>query len=258
MKKWSLTFLIALTISAAYSHSLFAADQKKLIVGFGMDKPPYVFEKENSGLEVELFREAARAAGYEVKSFFGPMERIKAMLMNGELDAITNTNINEQLHLFNSEPFIEYHNYAIALKKRNLKIEKISDLKKYSIASFQRSRDLLGDEYSKMVKENKQYHEFADQKLRNIQLFKERADVIIADKRIFEYFNTQLDDSIDQKQPVVMYDLFKPIRYQAAFRSKTAMQDFNKGLSKIKKNGTYRRLEEKYSNFKFVAYLVQL
>jgi polar amino acid transport system substrate-binding protein len=258
MTKWSLKFLLALTISAAYSHLIFAATTKKLIVGFGTDKPPYVFEKEQKGLEVEIFREAARAAGYEVKPFFGPMERIKTMLMNGELDAITNTNVNEHLNLYNSDPFIEYHNYAIALKKRNLKIEKISDLKKYSIASFQRSRDLLGEDYSKMVKENKQYHEFADQKLRNIQLFKERADVIISDKRIFEYFNTQLDDSIDQKQAVVLYDLFKPIRYQAAFRSEAAMKDFNEGLSKIKKNGTYRRLEEKYSNFKLVAFLVQL
>lgn len=258
MRKFAVKFLLAFAICACNSPLLLAETKKNLIVGFGMDKPPYVFEKENSGLEVEIFREAARAAGYQIKSFFGPMERIKAMIMNGELDAITNTNINEKLNLYNSEPFIEYHNYAIALKKRNLKIEKISDLKKYSIASFQRSRDLLGDEYSKMVKENKQYHEFADQKLRNIQLFKERADVIIADKRIFEYFNTQLDDSIDQKQPVVMYDLFKPNQYQAAFRSKTAMKDFNVGLSKIRKNGTYRRLEEKYSNFKFVTFLVSL
>jgi len=247
MKK--LAFFLVLVISELYPTLLIAETKKTLIVGFGQNKPPYVFEKEDSGLEVEIIREALRSQGYEIKSFFGPMERIKVMLTNGELDAITNTNVNEHLNLYNSVPFIEYHNYAIALKKKNLKINKMADLKKYSISSFQRARDLLGNEFAKVANESPQYHEFADQKLRNIQLYNERFDVVIADKRIFEYFNTQLDSTVNHNQPVIMYDLFKANRYQAAFRSESVMKKFNEGLSTIKQNGVYRKLEEKYSNY---------
>ena len=245
-----LVFLVlSLTLAMSYSNLLCAESKKTLLVGFGMNKPPYVLEKEDSGLEVEIFREAARAAGYEVKSFFGPLERLKSKMKKAELDAITTTNLNENLHFYNSIPFITYHNYAFALKKKNLKIKTIADLKKYSITSFQRSRDLLGSEFAKMANENPQYREFADQKLRNIQLFKERADVAIADKRIFEYFNSQLDSSVNRNQPIIMYNLFKENHYQAAFRSETVMKKFNQGLLEIKKNGTYQKLEIKYSNY---------
>lgn len=242
--------VLTFTIGILYSSHAACETKKTLLVGFGMNKPPYVFEKENTGLEVDLFREAAKAAGFEVKSYFGPMERLKTKMINGELDAITNTNVNENLKLYSSLPFITYHNFAFALKKKNLKIKTIADLKKYSITSFQRSRDLLGSEFSKMANENPQYREFADQKLRNIQLFKGRVDVAIADKRIFHYFSSQLDSTVDYNQPVVMYDLFKANQYQAAFRSEAVMKKFNEGLLKIKKNGTYSRIENRYDDLK--------
>lgn len=250
MHKTLLKFLFAILLSQVFLTQAFSETKKVLTVGFGMNKPPYVLENENSGLEVEIFREAARAAGYEIKSFFGPMERIKIMMIRGDLDAITNTNINERLNFYNSVPFIEYQNYAIALKKKNLKIKKVADLKNYSIASFQRARDLLGEDFAKVANQNKQYTEFADQKMRNTQLYKERVDVIIADKRIFKYFNTQLGPTIDHEQPVTMYNIFKVNTYQAAFHSEEIMKKFNQGVAKIRKNGTYHRLELKYSNYK--------
>ncbi len=101
-----------------------------------------------------------------------------------------------------------------------------------------------------MIDKNLQYHEVADQKLRNAQLYKERVEVVIADKRIFKYFNTHLDKSINHNQPVIIYDIFKKNPYEAAFRSKAVMQKFNEGLAIIKRNGTYRKLEAKYSDYK--------
>lgn len=249
MKKF--TFFVLLSTSALFYSTLLQAEvQKILTVGFGMNKPPYVFEKEDSGLEVEIFREAAHAAGFEIKSFFGPMERLKTKMLNGELDAITNTNLNEKLPFYNSMPFITYHNYAIALKKKNFKIKTIADLKNYSITTFQRSRNLLGSEFAKMASENPNYREFADQKLRNIQLYKERADVAIADIRIFQYFNSQIEDIVDTTQPIALFKLFKEDHYRAAFRSESVMKKFNEGLLIIKRNGTYESLEKKYSHYK--------
>lgn len=250
MKRITLYLFVILTSVCINSAILNAQAERPLIIGFGNNKPPYVFEEKSSGLEVEIVQEALSHAGYKMKPFFGPMERLKLMMMDGSLDGITITNINENLKYHHSMPFIKYHNYAIVLKKKNIKIKSISDLKKYSIISFQRARDLLGEEFAKMAKENPQYKETADQKIRNIQLYKERVDVAIADKRIFEYFNTQLDSSFDVKQPIVLYDIFNVIEYQAAFRSKEVMTKFNSGLAAIKKNGIYRKLEVKYSKYK--------
>jgi len=240
-------FSIFIVFLLGFSSVCSSVEPKKvLIIGFSTNKPPYVFEKEKSGLEVEIFREALRSVGHEMDPFFGPMERLKLMLINGELDAISNTNLNEGLKFYNSVPFIKYHNFAIALKKRKLKIKTISDLKNYSIASFQRARDLLGSEFTKMANANPEYHEFAEQKIRNKMLYKERLDVVVADKRIFEYFNTQLETTV-HKQPVIYYDIFNVLEYQAAFRSEDMMKKFNKGIADIKKNGLYKKLEDKYN-----------
>lgn len=228
-------------------HGLARADEKKILkVGFGCEKPPYVLEREQSGLEVELIREAMSAAGYQVDPIFAPLARLKAMLQAGKLDAVTIANNHEPLKFFYSDPYLDYHNYAIALQKKNLKIKTISDLKHFSVTSFQGASDLLGAEFAKMAAENSQYREFADQQLKSLQLFHERFDVAIADKRIFNYFTAQLQKDGEPIPPLEWFDIFPVNHYSAAFRSEELAKEFNTGLALIRKNGTYKKLEKKY------------
>jgi hypothetical protein len=76
-----------------------------LQIGFGSNKPPYVFEAERRGLEFDIVVAAARRAGMEVQPFFAPMERLQGMLQQGRLDGIATTNPYSQLKAYFSQPY---------------------------------------------------------------------------------------------------------------------------------------------------------
>ena len=56
----------------------------KLKLGFGTNKPPYVYEFESRGLEFDLVAAALREAGDEMTPYYAPMERLHLMLKRGE------------------------------------------------------------------------------------------------------------------------------------------------------------------------------
>jgi len=217
-----------------------------LRIGFGSDKPPYIYEEERRGLEFDIVVEASRRAGFAVQPFFAPMERLHHMQSKGELDAIVTTNPNSGLKAFYSLPYIEYRNVAAALASRRLKIEKISDLEKYSVSAFQRARKLLGPEFEAMAEKNPNYREEAQQIARNRLLFGKRVDVIVGDRRIIEYFSGKVGDRVDVKQPLIWYELFPPTPYHVAFRSDVVRQRFDRGLEALQKSGEYAAIEQRY------------
>ena len=91
-------------------------------VGFGTNKPPYVFEDAKNGLEVDIVMQAANLAGFEATPMFAPMERLHHMLAYGDIDAIATTNPNSGLQAFYSETYITYNNVAAALSARKFSI----------------------------------------------------------------------------------------------------------------------------------------
>lgn len=223
------------------------AQAQTLQIGFGTDKPPYVFENEKRGLEFDIVVEAARRAGIQVVPFFAPTERIHLMQNRGELDGIATTNeLSGPKAAFYSKPYIEYHNMAAALAARRLEIKNVQDLGRYSVSAFQRARKLLGPEYETMAANNPQYHEVANQVGRNLMLFAGRVDVIIGDRKVIEYFNQKIVGQVDVNQPLTWYPLFPATPYQMAFRQEEYRDRFNKGLDTLRKSGAYREIEKRY------------
>ncbi len=132
-----------------------------LRVGFGTNKPPYIFESEARGLEHDIVMAAAQRGGMEPVANFAPMERLSLMLSKGQLDVIATTNERSGGAIFYSDVYIRYQNVAVALRARNLDIQRISDLVGYSVNAFQRARFLLGSEFEAMAANNPRYREEA-------------------------------------------------------------------------------------------------
>ncbi|QNM96200.1 substrate-binding periplasmic protein [Chitinimonas koreensis] len=242
MARWARWLLVCLAWACS-------AAGAPLRVGFGTDKPPYVFEQTRSGLEVELVTEALRRAGYEVEPFFAPMERLHRMLESGSLDAIATTNANSGIKAHYSEPYIEYHNVAVALAARQLDIRTIADLGRYSVSAFQRARQLLGPEFGAMAAANPGYREEAQQIVRNRLLFAGRIDVVVGDRRIIEYFNRQVAEQVDVGQALRWYPLFPPTPYRVGFREVEPRDRFDAGLAALRRDGGYAAIERRYDAF---------
>jgi polar amino acid transport system substrate-binding protein len=224
-----------------------AVSAQGLRVGFGTHKPPYLFEGQGRGLEYDIVVSAAQHAGLEVEPHYAPMERLQLMLTQGKIDAITTTNERSGGNIFYSNVYIRYQNVAVALRSRNLDIQRISDLGRYSVNAFQRARFLLGSEYQAMAEANPRYREEAFQIARNRMLYSGRVDVVVTDMRILRYFNREVYTQVDVTQPLTLYPIFAATGYKLGCRQQADCQRFNLGLETIRSNGEYVAIERRYA-----------
>ncbi|WP_231570176.1 MULTISPECIES: transporter substrate-binding domain-containing protein [Pseudomonas] len=229
--------------------SLLALDcvAEELKIGFGTHKPPYVFERENRGLEYDVVIAAARAAGFTVKPYYSPMERLHRSFSMGEIDAMTTTNPKGGVARFYSQPYIHYQNVAMSLASRGYRIESIADLRHYSVRAFQRARFLLGDDFRQMAESNPRYHEEAQQVARNRLLYSGRVDVVIGDRRILHYFNREVYAQVDVGQPVTEHLLFPATAYHLGLHDEALRDRFDRGLAAIRASGEYAEIERRYA-----------
>lgn len=262
---WSATFFLflraltqALTKQCVYRLLLLAAcasffpqaAQARVLVGFGTDKPPYIFEAGKSGLDVELVTAAFRAAGIAIEPFFAPVARLHSMMEQRRIDAITSTRESSGVSADYSDIYIVYHNYAITLASRkDIEIKRIEDLSKYHVTAFQRAQYLLGQRFHDAVAKSPGYTEQALQETRNLLLFSGRVDVAVGDKRIFEHYRPKAAMQVDSTQPVIYHDIFLPSQYKVGFHDATLRDRFNSGLATIRKNGVYESLIRKYGPY---------
>tara|TARA_R110002126_G_scaffold10070_2_gene45196 strand:+ start:3285 stop:4025 length:741 start_codon:yes stop_codon:yes gene_type:complete len=218
----------------------------KLKLGFGTNKPPYVYEFESRGLEFDLVAAALREAGDEMTPYYAPMERLHLMLKRGELDAIATTSSASGVSAYYSDSYLEYQNVAVSLARNKIILRNIADLEDYSVSAFQRARYLLGNEFGAMVSRNPLYREEARQITRNLLLYSGRVEVVIADERIFNAFNSVVSDQVDVQQPVTLHRLFPPTPYSVGFVDSAARDRFNQGLAALRTSADYQRIMARY------------
>ena len=218
-----------------------------LRVGFGTHKPPYIFENEARGLEHDIVMTAAQRGGLEPVAYYAPMERLNLMLSKGQIDVIATTNERSGGSIFYSDAYIRYQNVAVALRSRNLDIQRISDLVGYSVNAFQRARFLLGSEFQAMAENNPRYREEAFQIARNRMLYSGRVDVVVTDMRILRYFNREVYTQVDVTQPLTLYPIFAATDYKLGCRQQAYCERFNQGLAAIRESGEYTLIERRYA-----------
>ncbi len=215
-------------------------------VGFGEHRPPYVFAGESRGLEYELFAAAAQAGGMHVDAHFGPNARQRKMLDEDGLDALSSMYLPAEIDAHFSEPYVTYHDMAVALAERQLSITSVDDLASLSVSSFKHASRLLGEQFKRMAAVNPAYREERRQLQRNLLLYAKRVDVVVGDPLIIAFFNSEVAGQVDTRQPVRWYPIFAPLHYRGVFREAEQRDRFNYGLSEIRRNGTYARIEAHY------------
>lgn len=224
-----------------------AVSAQSLRVGFGTHKPPYIFENEPRGLEYDIVLAAAKRGGLQLVAYYAPMERLNRMLSKGQIDVIATTNERSGGAIFYSDAYIRYQNVAVALRSKNLDIQRISDLARYSVNAFQRARLLLGSDYQAMTEANPRYREEAFQIARNRMLYSGRVDVVITDMRILRYFNREVYAQVDVTQALTLYPIFAPTDYKLGCRQQADCTRFNQGLAVIRQSGEYAAIERRYA-----------
>jgi len=222
-----------------------SAFSQEIKLALSLSIPPYVISENDSGIELDILKEAFSLSNITVKPIYVPLARLNKQIETDEVDG--SATILESLgfkNVYYSDVYITYKNIAVSLKKNNINIKSIADLRNMDIITFQNAKKYLGLEFSQAVSQNSSYYEFYDQEKQVKMLYKDRIQVIILDKNIFHYYR---QNSVKEyKKEIVTHEIFPVNQYKIAFKDPKIRDKFNKGLKELKKSGRYNQIINKY------------
>ncbi len=231
----------------------FTASARNVRVAFGEKLPPFIIPESNSGIELDIVKEALALKGHKLIPVYLPMGRISLAFKNKEVDVVM-MDVGERLDVFGGiygDAPVLYDNYFITLKKKHLKITKPEDLKGLRINSFVGALKRYPEWLTEVAKTD-DYSEKNDQSVQPMLLNLERVDVVLSDINIFKYYSQKAKSSTPHfVQSEVTYHSFtdaKPIHYKPVFQDKKTRDDFNLGLRELVKNGRIKEITNRYIN----------
>lgn len=242
--RWISAFLVFLPLTT----QVLADD---VVVGFGKDKPPFVFGIDGKGLEIDIFREALALEGHGLTVKHFDNGALVDAVARGRVDAVATAHSDDP-NLCRVERFIQFENVAISLESKSLEVDKIDDLVSYRVVAWERAYKDLGERFFQLfAPENRgsdsTYLEHHSQEAQVKMFWMDRADLLVIDKVIFEWYRNQMPPALQSQRPVRFHPLFEtPTYYPALFADEALCQEFRTGLRKLKSRGGYQDLYESY------------
>jgi polar amino acid transport system substrate-binding protein len=240
-------FLVSIGLCTFASH----ASAKEVSFIFGLALPPYVIQESNSGFEFDIIREALAAKGHTLKPTYASFSMISKLLEENKADAAQRGNlglVEGSGYFYADTQTVIYQDMAITLKKNNLTINSMNDLKDKQVVAFQGASKFLGPEFGAAVSGNSKYTETANEDKKVKQLYANGMQVFVGDVNIFKYYRNKVT-GLDTKQEIVYHKIFsnKDIQQNhAVFKDKQIRDDFDAGLKQLKSNGKYKEIIKKY------------
>ena len=239
--------VLAAVFSLAFDVAPSSSGPKELRMAVGLALPPYNIPETDSGIEMDIVREALKMKGYVVKAKYLPFARVRRELMNCEVDGALTINPNSGIQAFYSDEHLICQNVVVTLKQNAFHIHEIADLKDKSVLAFQNATLYLGKDFSAMADQNAKYWEIAKQEIQINRLYTNRVDVIVLDKNIF-YHHQKHNDRVDTSQAIDIWHIFPPTPFSVAFVNEKVRDDFNEGLKQLRESGRYDEIVKKYIN----------
>lgn len=226
---------------------------KEVIMAFSQDIPPYIFQKDNKGIEVDIITAALARKGHTLKPLYFPLGRVPIAFKNELVNAaMGDIGVDLNSHQgFYADPAVIYNNVFITLSKNNISIKTPEDLDGLTIVSFQGAEIRYPEWLAKAKKENR-FFGVSDQLTQVKLLSLERFDVVLSDRYIFKYFVKQLNLVSDLDNIHFDEHLFSnsnPLDYRPVFRSEKIRDEFNQGLREIKETGQFQQIYDFYLTY---------
>ncbi|MGM0613081.1 MAG: transporter substrate-binding domain-containing protein [Bacteroidota bacterium] len=247
-----LLFMVILLLSQGLSQPPVIKDSENnsrdtLTVAAEPEYPPYSFvnqEGNPEGLAIDLMKEAAKAAGLNVKFKIGVWSHIKQELANGQIDALPlvgRTPEREELFDF-TMPYLSLHG-AVFVREENTSIKSLDDLKNKEIIVMK------GDNAEEFVR-----REELSEKIFTVKTFTEafkklesgQHDAIITQR----IMGIELLDKLGIESIKPLDIQIPEFRQDFCFAVKEGddqlLVKLNEGLSVIIANGTYDKIRNKW------------
>ncbi|WP_448248555.1 substrate-binding periplasmic protein [Thalassotalea agariperforans] len=216
--------------------------ERRITLLTGLPKPPFILEDGQSGLQLDIIREALACENIDVEFINIPAGRnITSLKTLGADGMITLPADFDHPGIFVSTPYIYYQNVAVSLTDNHLNIEQFDDLTLLSVVAFQNAKKFLPPAYANAVNAGIEYREIADQNKQIEMFYRRNIEVIILDLSILKYFLKHHKASIYQKD-ITIHSLFDKGGYAIGFKDENLLARFEKGLTCLKENQGYQKI----------------
>ena len=221
---------------------------KKITLATTSWQPYFGSELKDGGYFVVISREAFKRVGYDLKVEFMPWKRALVLAKNKDrYDGLLGAYYSDERtqHFKYSDPIDKTEVVLMSKKHKKISYKKLSDLKKYKIGIV---RGYINSEEFDKADYLQKYEAYSTDQNIKLLIF-DRVDLIVDAKKV-------VIDTIRKKYPQYigkvtalnpplstryLYNAFnKNIRY------KNIVEEFNKGLKEVKKDGTFDRILKSY------------
>ncbi|MFN3712962.1 MAG: substrate-binding periplasmic protein [Alcanivoracaceae bacterium] len=223
-----------------------AGHARTLLIATSSSIPPYVIADQDRGIVVDILQAALAAHGYRVEFVYAPNRRVERMIEDRQVDGIFNLAAGAMSGVHYSKPIVHYDNVAITLKSFPLHLNQVGDLDGLRLVVFQNAPKFLGNEFGALLLRNPAFQEVSNQRSQVQMLFRERADVIIMERRIFEYFHRELASRGEIGGEYRIHSLFPPAPRYAAFVDPNVRDQFDDGLAHLQQTGRIDQIVLRY------------
>ena len=228
-------------------------EQKSITINMlaGDSIPPYTLPGIDSGAEVDIIRAIFKTKNINVTFTFVPLKRVSSDVDLLKADGSTRMVQNEKnVKGFYTRPYITYQGCVLTLQSV-LDYKNISVLENKSIIAFQGASERFGEEFKKMTELNHEYHEMNNQLKQVTLLLSKKTDAIVSDLLITRYFIKQNEQNLNSfkitDREIKCNILLHNSPFPAFFKEQHTVDQFNDGLTEIKKNGVYDKILKQYN-----------
>ncbi len=211
--------------------------------------PPYVMSQDKldsdlPGLQIEIINSIFNLLGQKTSWKLMPNNRMIVQYKSKKVDAALNLPFMNATHTgYASDPIVEYKNCVIGSSSIQKTWEK--ELKELKILGHQRADIIYRDVFTDYDFKSDKYNEVTSQKTLAYHLINNRTDIVLSDYLVFSYFaKTFFENQLRKKDLVCLKEIKSP--RSISLKSKALRDSFNKGLEKIKADGTYKKIITKY------------
>ncbi|MEW7864333.1 transporter substrate-binding domain-containing protein [Aeromonas diversa] len=214
-----------------------------LKVGVSFAIPPYVIREDSGGIELNLLREALAETPYRLSFHYLPLRQTFELMEQGKLDAIINVKPGMLKRGYLSAPVITFYNRVFTLAPRRIK--RLDELAGLHLVAFPKAREILGADFDHAAALGHSYQEQSRQAQQVRQLFEGRAQAIVLERRIFEYYRAHFarqSPALYHRGRAIENPLFAPTVYHFAFGDPKVRDRFDAGLRHLRTSGRYQTL----------------
>lgn len=243
-------FLIV-TMTNAHAEDIEEAQahtEKQVIrIGFGAERPPFVYSDHVGGLEIELITAIIKQMGYEIDADFIPNARGYQYLAQQRIDLYTTLTEQSKGHAYLTKPYIDFENVLIS-KPQHQTVQSFDELANTRLTAFQNAKFFI-PEIAAIKDKTALYFETAAQRTQVLLLYRDRVDFVFSERRVFEHYYKQAIAEGDLPPEGFVYkihNVIEPTHYSAGLNDPKLRDEFNDALDVIIADGTYQRIMDKY------------